>query len=121
MGSSPTGDSHGGRRRARSALSVYPPSAKKIFGSYQVGLWLRYCFVKSLALSRLMFDVHTWVMTPQALGSLSNVYMRVLRRIAGEARFSDACAMEDVDVCVAILAQAILAQAQGKEREGSRK
>lgn len=38
-------------------------------------------------MSRLMYNVHTLVMTPAAIGKLSAVYMRVLRRIADRCRY----------------------------------
>ena len=50
-----------------------------------------------LVMSRLTFNVHTWVAKPQVLRVLNGPYMRMLRRIAGEMRF-DNTAISDFEV-----------------------
>ena len=52
----------------------------------------------SLILSRLLHNVHTWVVSPKPLKTLNIVYMRVLRRIANQQRFNDQCEHSDVEV-----------------------
>jgi len=54
--------------------------------------------MNSLILSRLLNNVHTWVMNPTVLRILNSVYMRDLRRIAGKLRYDATCECSDADV-----------------------
>ena len=54
--------------------------------------------MNSLVMSRLLQNVHTWVMSPKALAQLNGVYMRVLRRIADRVRFDASCDSKDLEV-----------------------
>ena len=86
------------RFRADSAMSAYSPLAAVIFGSPDVGDWLKFAFMNSLCLSRLFFNVHVLVLEPKAMAALNSVYMRILRRIGGAMRFSDV--NEETDLMV---------------------
>ena len=55
-------------------------------------------FLRSLVLSRLTFNLHVCTMPIKAIRRLSGVYMRVLRRIAGDPRFSKVVALSDREV-----------------------
>ena len=55
-------------------------------------------FCRALVLSRLLYNVVTWTMTVTALGKLNTAYMRVVRRIAGECRFSASTELSDLQV-----------------------
>jgi hypothetical protein len=85
------------RARASSAMCSYVPLAMKIFGSDCVGLPLRLTFMSSLVMSKLCFNAHVKCLSPQALKHLNGVYMRVVRRIAGEV-YMDGSSKTDFDV-----------------------
>jgi hypothetical protein len=84
--------------RASSAMSAYSPIAAKIFGSSKVGVALKFIFLSSLVLSRLLFNIHTLVVSVSGLKRLNSPYMRVLRRIYGQPRFDDSCTDTDVEI-----------------------
>jgi len=79
-------------------MSAYCPLASRIFGSQIISVWVKLHFMNSLVLSRLLHNVHTWVVHPKALGQLNNVYMRVLRRIADRLRYDETCESSDLEV-----------------------
>ena len=74
-------------QRASSAMAAYSPLAKRVFGATEIHVSLRLLFATMLVVSRLAFNVHTWVVTVPALRVINGPYMRVLRRIAGAMRF----------------------------------
>lgn len=73
-------------RKSRKAMSSYSPIAHRIFGCNAVSVWLKYLFLHSLILSRLLYGAHTVVPKPKFVKTLQSVYMRVLRRKYGEVR-----------------------------------
>jgi len=75
------------QQRCANALVAYTPLAGNVFGSPIFRPWLKFHLCSSLVMSRLMYNVHTLVMTPAAIAKLSAVYMRVLRRIADKCRY----------------------------------
>ena len=84
--------------RCSSAMAVYGPLTTKVFGSTLVPHPHKFCFMQSLVLSRLLFGVFLTVPRPKELQRLNAVYMRVLRRIAGESRFSSDVQFTDREV-----------------------
>ena len=76
------------RQRTSSAMAAYGPIAMKVFGSSAIQDELKLHFVRALILSRLLYNVHTLVMIPVGLRRLNAVYIRVLRRIADDPRYS---------------------------------
>ena len=74
--------------RCSTAMASYSPIARRIVGARSIGLWLKLVFLRSLILSTLTFNVHVRVLCSKAFATISCVYMRFLRRIAGEMRFS---------------------------------
>ena len=85
-------------KRSSSALSSYCPLASRIFGSCRVGFWLGLLYLNSLVLSRLLYLVHLWNDRPKPFRNLNAVYMRALRRIAGQCRFSSSKQCADYEV-----------------------
>ena len=55
-------------------------------------------FLRSVILSTLTFNVHVRVSCSKAFATINCVYMRVLRRIAGEMRFSSDGNATDLEV-----------------------
>ncbi|CAK0907096.1 unnamed protein product [Prorocentrum cordatum] len=84
--------------RASSALGVYSPIAFKVFGSSVIDNKCNFVSMRSLVLSRLTFNLHACVLSPRALQKLAGACARVLRRIAGDPRFSTKVAMTYVEV-----------------------
>ena len=84
--------------RCASALAAYAPLAFKIFSSALVPLLHKFAFNRTLVLSRLLFGVHLTRPQPRALRKLNGVYMRVLRRIAGDSRYSTDVKWTDLQV-----------------------
>jgi hypothetical protein len=93
--------------RASSAMSAYGPLAGKIFGAESIPTPLKLAFLRSLVLSRLLYNVHTLTMTAVAMTRLNGPYMRALRSIAGVRRFDAACAKSDLEVRRALGAPSI--------------
>ena len=79
-------------------MSAYCPLASKIFGSCRINVWLKLLFMHSLVLSRLLYLVCLWGNRPKPLSLLNGVYMRCLRRIAGECRFGASGTLTDLQV-----------------------
>ncbi|CAK0814249.1 unnamed protein product, partial [Prorocentrum cordatum] len=84
--------------RASAALGAYSPIAFKVFGSSVIDDKYKLVFMRSLVLSRLTFNLHVCVLSLRTLQELAGVYMRVLRRIAGDPRFSTKGEMTDLEV-----------------------
>jgi hypothetical protein len=84
--------------RVSSAMSSYGPLAGKLFGASAVPTALKMAFLRSLVLSRLLYNIHTLTMTPKAMARLNIPYMKALRAIAAERRFDATCAKSDLDV-----------------------
>ena len=86
------------QHRCSEAIGAYSPIACKIFGSPQIGVWLKFHFLGSLVLSRLLYCVHTLTMSSKGVGKLNAVYMRALRRISGHMRYDAHCELNDLQV-----------------------
>ena len=86
------------QQRCSNAMAAYTPISAKVFGSPHVLPWLKFHLCNSLVMSRLMYNIHTLVMTPAATAKLGAVYMRVLRRIAGQSRFKGTENISDHDL-----------------------
>ena len=52
------------KHKASNAMSAYCPLATRVFGSRILSVWTKLHFMCSLILSRLLQNVHTWVMNP---------------------------------------------------------
>ena len=89
---------HDAKHKASAAMSAYCPLAIRIFGSRILSVWCKLHYLSSLILSRLLQNVHTWVVSPQSLQILNAVYMRVLRRIADKLRYDSSCECSDAEV-----------------------
>ena len=84
--------------RTQSAMVAFSPLAIKLFGSERVTLRFRLCFMKSLILSKLLFNVHITVPSPRDIAAFNMVYMRVLRRIHGDVRYSQDTQFTDLQI-----------------------
>ena len=73
--------------RSKLALSAYAPIALKVFGSPHIATSYKLCFLHSLVMSRQVFNAHVSLPKVKDLKKMNNVYMRALRRIAGEMRY----------------------------------
>jgi len=72
-----------------SAMAAYVPLARKVFGALAISRKVRLHLFNSLVMSRLIYNVHTWsTITRQMYVQLNAVYMRGLRRIADQCRYS---------------------------------
>ena len=72
-----------------SAMSAYTPLADKVFANRKIDCTVRLRLAAALVFSRLFFGTETWRRaTGAAITVIRSVYMRVLRRIAGAARFT---------------------------------
>eukprot|EP00959_Pyramimonas_sp_CCMP1952_P016474 349419-Pyramimonas_sp.AAC.1 len=60
----------------------------KLYGSTLIADTFRIMFFRSLVVSRLIFNLHIFVVKPKEIRRLNHVYMRGLRRIHGDPRFS---------------------------------
>ena len=95
--------SHGETRRnithrVQSAMAAYSPIAVKVFGSELLHQNSKMAFLRSLVLSRLTFNLHICVLSQSDFKKLAAVYMRVLRRIADQVRFSPENELCDLQV-----------------------
>ena len=86
------------QHRCAEATAAYVPLSGKLFGSPAVGVWLKFHFMDSLIMSRLLYCVHNLTVSPKAIGKLNNVYMRVMRKISGHCRFSVSDNISDLQV-----------------------
>ena len=86
------------RQRTSSAMAAYGPIAMKVFGPTAIQEHLKLHFVRALILSRLLYNIHTLVMTPAGLTKLSAVYIRVLRRVVDDPRYSAKVLHSDLEV-----------------------
>ena len=91
----------------RNALSAYSPLAFKLYGSALVSVRHKLHFFRSLVVSRLVFNLHIVVLSARDLKRLNAVYMRGLRRIHGDVRFSAATELSDIEVRRALGVMAI--------------
>ena len=64
-------------------MCAYCPLAMKAFGAEQITVYLKLQLLRSLVLSRLLFNLHTVIPTKRFLSVLNDVYMRAIRRIHG--------------------------------------
>jgi hypothetical protein len=74
------------RARRSSMMASFGPLAVRIFGQQGFSMEMRLDMASSLLWSKLLYNVVTWTMQPQALKILDDAHMRVLRRIAGRMR-----------------------------------
>ena len=84
--------------RALMAMVGYAPTAFKVFGSDLILDQHKMSFLKSRVLSRLLLSMHIACLPVVYLRRLSVVYMRGLRRIAGDCRFGPAVQWSDREV-----------------------
>jgi hypothetical protein len=75
--------------KAQAAMTSYAPIAYKVFGSPKFENRLKFRFLQSLILSRLLFNAHIIVPTVAYIRTLNGSYMRVLRRISGYMRYGE--------------------------------
>ena len=79
-------------------MAAYSPISFKVFGNELVSASHRLSFLRSLVLSRLLFNVYICVLTARDYVAHNGVYMRGLRRIAGDPRFSADVQYTDLQV-----------------------
>ena len=91
-------DTYDAKLRSSSAMSAYCPLAAKVFGSCRINLWLKLLFMHALVLTRLLYQVCLWGNKPKPFRLLNCVYMRCLRRIAGDCRFGASDTLSDLQV-----------------------
>ena len=84
--------------RVRSALSAYAPLSFKLYGSPLISVRHRLHFFRTLVVNRLTHNLHISTLTSRGLKRVNAVYMRGLRRIHGDARFTADTALRDVEV-----------------------
>ena len=60
------------------ACTAYSPLAVKLYGSNLIPIPHRLAFMRSLVLSRLLFNVQTSVLKQRDMQALNGIYMRVL-------------------------------------------
>ena len=72
------------------------PIAMKVFGSPSVPRPLKLHFMRTLVLSKLLFNLHVAVPSARDMKALNTAYMRVLRRIHGDVRFSAGTVLTDI-------------------------
>lgn len=77
------------RMRASSAMQAFSSLAVKVFSSPEIPAGMSLRFMQSLVLIRLLFDAPVVVPSAAFLNVLNAVYMRVLRTITGDMRFSE--------------------------------
>ena len=75
--------------KVQSAMSAYVPLAVNIFRSPRICELPKMSFLRSLVLSRLLFNAHVVVPTAKYIKVLNAVYMRVLRRTCNECRYGE--------------------------------
>ena len=76
--------------RDAGAMAAYSPIDMKVFGSSLMEQMYKFIFLHSLEIARLLNNVHVLVLSVKDVRRLNGVYMRVLRRIAGDTRFGHA-------------------------------
>ena len=85
--------------RVSVALNAFAPIAVRVFGARSVSIQVKLMFFESLVCSRLFYNTELYVFTCSssinALRKLNSVYMRVVRRIAGEMRHGQKICMKD--------------------------
>ena len=86
------------RYRADTARTAYVSLVSFVFSASVIPTAVKLCFLNSLVMSRLLFNVHTWVARPAELAALNAVYARALRRIAGLMRYDAKCDSSDLVV-----------------------
>ena len=82
------------------ASAAYAPLSVRVFGSSLISIPHRLAFLRSLILSRLLFNIQTSVPKARDMQALDAVYMKVLRRICGQMRFP--CDVELTDLKVRV-------------------
>lgn len=80
------------KHRASSALSACAPSAMRVFDSNCIPLARRIALGYAVVVPRLTYNVHVWpYIGGRACACISNVYMKLWRRIVASLRFSNGC------------------------------
>ena len=90
------------KHKKSNAMQAYAPLATKIFGSPKVPVPPRMSFVWSLVLSRLLYASHIFAPSVRYLRELSNVYMRVIRRVFNCPRLGPSETDLEVRVCTKV-------------------
>ena len=80
------------------AMSAYLPILQKVFGNEIFSVSHGLGFLRSLVLTRLFFNVHICVTSPRDFLADNGVYMRTLRRIAGDPMHSADVQFNDFQV-----------------------
>jgi hypothetical protein len=76
------------QQRCSAAMNAFTPLATRVFGSPYVHHYCRMSFVRTLVLTRLLFNAHTWVCDDKIMAKLNTVHSRVLRRVTNDMRYS---------------------------------
>ena len=69
-------------------MAAYVPIAGRVFGSPYIGISTKMSFVSSLLLSRILYNVQTLTMTSTTRRRLNSPYMRALRKLPDQSRYS---------------------------------
>jgi hypothetical protein len=93
--------------RVQSAMSAYGPLSMKIFGNSLISVCHRLSFLRSLVLSRLLYNVYICATAARDYIAYNSVYMRALRRIAGDPRFSADTQYTDLQIRAILKAPSI--------------
>ena len=79
-------------------MEAYTPIAYKVYGNPHISTPHKKSFLRSLFNSRLLFNVHITVPGPRDLVAYNNCYMRPLRRVVGDMRFSHDVEHSDLEI-----------------------
>ena len=79
-------------------MESYAPVAFKLYGNPNVSWHHKKSFLRSLFLSRELFNVHITVPSARDMVTYNTCYMRPLRRIVGDMRFSSDTEHTDIEV-----------------------
>ena len=86
--------------RVQSAMSSYSPISQKVFGNELLSTQHRSSLLQSLIMSRLLHNVYICVVSSRDYIAYNGVYMRALRRIAGDSRYSSEVQHTDIQIRV---------------------
>ena len=86
------------KHRVASAMAAYGPMSSKVFGSSKGAERYKIHFNDSLIMSRLLHSVHVTVPSAKDMKKFNGVYMRVLRKITDDFRYSAVVKMSDREV-----------------------
>ncbi|CAK0829298.1 unnamed protein product, partial [Prorocentrum cordatum] len=86
------------KHRTSSAMESCAPVVFKLYGNPNVSWHHKKSFLRSLFLSRELFNVHITVPSARDMVTYNTCYMRTLRRIVGDTRFSSDTEHTDIEV-----------------------